>query len=328
MGPHGRPHLPIARHGYEEVAQHERTRHTAAECGKRMSLRAPQPQFRRLLELTGADATLRTASVHRCVHLKFLVRLPGLRLGAGADRRALRLRVHRAACGAHPSVRAAAAERTSSSVLLCRSPQSSRTSRSSAWRRLSVWARARRVRQPSRGCRQPVASRAWATIRQPPSPWVRVSTRRPSKRGSGRDARSGDGVEDAHAAEDVDAPCCGRVMGGLDFQARWITASAPWNSRIRSAPPGSTSAACQVVVAGRHDGPSVPGTAPNPRPDPRTGAGWTRRSPWWVARTTESMPMGPRRRRRSGVHRVRRAQVAGRVRRWWPPSSGRAACWG
>ncbi|OEJ36090.1 STAS domain-containing protein [Streptomyces subrutilus] len=31
-------------------------RHTAAEHGRHISLRAPQPQFRRLLEMTGADA--------------------------------------------------------------------------------------------------------------------------------------------------------------------------------------------------------------------------------------------------------------------------------
>ncbi|MFB6809489.1 STAS domain-containing protein [Streptomyces sp. NPDC056387] len=30
-------------------------RHTADEHGKRITLRAPQPQFRRLLEVTGAD---------------------------------------------------------------------------------------------------------------------------------------------------------------------------------------------------------------------------------------------------------------------------------
>ncbi|WP_078988321.1 STAS domain-containing protein [Streptomyces sp. WM6372] len=32
-----------------------RARHTADEHGRRMSLRAPQPQFLRLLEITGAD---------------------------------------------------------------------------------------------------------------------------------------------------------------------------------------------------------------------------------------------------------------------------------
>ncbi|MFF5808687.1 STAS domain-containing protein [Streptomyces sp. NBC_01565] len=32
-----------------------RAHHTAAEYGKHMSLRAPRPQFLRLLELTGAD---------------------------------------------------------------------------------------------------------------------------------------------------------------------------------------------------------------------------------------------------------------------------------